>query len=107
MEPQLLANNCTNQDSPHCPNCSGPHQASDQECPKYLVEKTTLKLQEEKRLSPKEARTEAEAQHRSTPDQGRTWANVAAVEQADLLERNFHSLVTKRGNFKTPLTNSE
>ena len=80
---------CTNQDSPHCRNCSGPHQASDQECPKYLVEKTTLKLQEEKRLSPKEARTEAEAQHRSTPGQGRTWANVAAVEQAALLERNF------------------
>ena len=47
---------CNKQDSPHCSNCSGPHKASDQECPKYLVEKATLKLQAEKRLSPKEAR---------------------------------------------------
>ena len=80
---------CNKQDSPHCSDCSGPHKASDQECPKYLVEKATLKLQAEKRLSPKEARKKAEAQHKNTSDQGRTWANVAAVEQADLLERNF------------------
>ena len=39
---------CNKQDSPHCCNCSGPHKASDQECPKYLVEKATLKLQAEK-----------------------------------------------------------
>ena len=40
-------------------------------------------------LSPKEDRKKAEAQHKNTSDQGRTWANVAVVKQADLLERNF------------------
>ena len=87
---------CNKQDSPHCSNYSGPHKASDQECPKYLIAKATLKLQAEKRLSPKEARKKAEAQHKNTSDQGRTWANVAAVEQADLLEFNFQLGYEKR-----------
>ena len=55
----------------------------------YLVEKATLKLQEEKQFKSQGRQKKSRSSTQNTSDQGRIWANVAAVKQADLLERNF------------------
>ena len=81
-------NECPNKESQKCPNCDGAHSAASKECPAFIIEQASFRIQAKKRCPLPDVRKQA-GQPVTAEQATNSYAQVTANSQANLVNRNL------------------